>query len=40
METRNNNSGYRQYKDPNTNEWEYTHRRVGEKKSGKATAAR
>ena len=32
MDIRYNNSGYRQFRDPKTGEWIYTHRRVAEKK--------
>lgn len=32
---RYNNSGYRQYQDPNTGQWKSTHRRVAEKKIGR-----
>ncbi|NTW48544.1 MAG: hypothetical protein HGB19_02185 [Chlorobiales bacterium] len=28
------NNGYKQFRDPNTGEWVYTHRRVMEKKFG------
>ena len=32
--TRVSNSGYKQFKDPQTGKWVYTHRRVAEKKVG------
>lgn len=35
LETRNNNSGYRQYKTGSDDSWKYTHRTVAEKKLGR-----
>lgn len=34
IKTRTNSSGYRQFWDDETGRWEYTHRRVAEKKMG------
>jgi hypothetical protein len=34
LQTRTNSSGYRQFKDPSSGNWELTHRRVAEKKVG------
>jgi hypothetical protein len=34
LQTRTNSSGYQQFKDPHTGQWESTHRRVAEKKVG------
>jgi hypothetical protein len=34
LKTRTNNSGYRQFQDKRTGQWEFTHRRVAEKMVG------
>ena len=39
MEVKYNCSGYRQFRDPNTGRWVFTHRRVGEKKIGRALSS-